>query len=324
MAGDYFEYQLKEKITIGKNQSALVPILAARVAVEKVSLWNENDQFSLRALWLKNTSGLTVDAGTFNVLDADTFAGEGLLDTLHPDERRLLSYAADPALHVKMETQGAQRPVNRVWISKGVMMLWRNQRETRTYTAHNADKTGRSLVIEHPVRPGWTLNDKSPKPAETSASFLRFQLPIGPAATEKLEIEESHLDYVQYQLTNIDDQQVSLLVQEGSLTPAAQDALRRVLDQKNQVESLQAQINSRQHEIDSITKDQARVRENMKALKGTAEGKALLQRYTRQLDQQEDRLNTLQKEISDLQAKHAKAQEDLDQLIQSIALDESR
>src|SRR3974377_1621534 len=53
-AGDYFEYALKEKITIGKNQSALVPILSARVEAEKVSLWNENDQQHLRALWLKN------------------------------------------------------------------------------------------------------------------------------------------------------------------------------------------------------------------------------------------------------------------------------
>ena len=68
MEGDYFEYQLKEKTTIGKNQSALVPILAARVEAEKVSLWNESDRISLRALWLTNTSGLTVDAGTFNVL----------------------------------------------------------------------------------------------------------------------------------------------------------------------------------------------------------------------------------------------------------------
>ena len=323
-AGDYFEYQLKEKITIGKNQSALVPILAARVEADKVSLWNETGRTTLRALWLKNTSGLTVDAGTFNVLDADTFAGEGLLDTLHPDERRLLSYAADSALHVKMESQGAQRPVNRVWISKGIMMLGHEQRDTSTYTAHNADKSARSLVIEHPAREGWKLSEKSPKPAETTSSFLRFQVHVAPGGTEKFEIEESHLDYVQYQLTNIDDQQVALLVQEGSLTPAAQDVLRRVLDQKNQVEALQAQINSRQHEIDAITKDQARVRENMKALKGTAEEKALVQRYTKQLDQQEDRLTVLQKEISELQAQHAKAQGDLDQLIQSIALDDAK
>jgi len=61
----------------------------------------------------------------------------------------------------------------------------------------------------------------------------------------------------------------------------------------------------------------------MKALKGSAEEKALLQRYTRQLDQQEDRLVTLQNQVSDLEAKKNKAAEDLTQMIQSIVMDES-
>ena len=44
--------------------------------------------------------------------------------------------------------------------------------------------------------------------------------------------------------------------------------------------------------------DQQRLRENMKALRGSAEEKQLLQRYTRQLDAQETRLDALQTEIA--------------------------
>ena len=60
----------------------------------------------------------------------------------------------------------------------------------------------------------------------------------------------------------------------------------------------------------------------MKVLKGSAEEQALLQRYTRQLDSQEDRLNTLTKEISDVQEKQAQAQQQLDRMVQEITLDE--
>ncbi len=102
-----------------------------------------------------------------------------------------------------------------------------------------------------------------------------------------------------------------------------QDAFRRVLEQKNKVDSLGTQIKARQHEIETITKDQARVRENMKALKGSAEEKALLQRYAHQLDAQEDRLNALNKEISDLQEKQTQARNQLDQIVQQITLDEN-
>jgi hypothetical protein len=58
-------------------------------------------------------------------------------------------------------------------------------------------------------------------------------------------------------------------------------------------------------------------------VKGSAEEKALLQRYTPQLDQQEDRLTALQKEVSDLGDKKEKADEELSQMMQSIVLDES-
>lgn len=58
--GDYFEYNLKQSITIGKNQSALVPILQSRIEAEKVTLWSASGlQRALRALWIKNASGQT-------------------------------------------------------------------------------------------------------------------------------------------------------------------------------------------------------------------------------------------------------------------------
>ena len=73
--GDLFEYKLKDHVTIRKNQSALVPILQARIDAEKVSVWNPSESSVLRALWVDNTSALTLDGGSFNVLEGDAFAG---------------------------------------------------------------------------------------------------------------------------------------------------------------------------------------------------------------------------------------------------------
>jgi len=320
--GDYFEYNLKQKITIGKNQSALVPILQSRIDAEKVTIWNENTREIRRALWITNSSGLTLDSGTFNILDSDTFAGEGLIETVHPAERRLISYAADPALRVTMEQESSERPVSRIHIVKGLMYLTREQRDSRKYTLHNADTTSRDVVIEHPARENWKLTE-GPKPEETTASYLRFRVTVPAGQTGNLKIEEFHPESSEFVLTNLDEKQVAFITQQRQITPAMQEAFRRVLDQKNKVDSLGAQIKSRQHEVETITKDQARLRENMKALKGSAEEKALLQRYTRQLDTQEDRLNTLNKEISDLQEKQTQARNQLDQIVQQITLDET-
>src|SRR5262249_5410036 len=96
--GDLFEYKIKQPVTIRKNQSALVPILQARIDAEKVSLWAPGNQRALRALWLTNSSGLTLDRGTFSIQEGETFAGEGLVDPIKPGEKRLISYAADPSI----------------------------------------------------------------------------------------------------------------------------------------------------------------------------------------------------------------------------------
>jgi chromosome segregation ATPase len=177
-------------------------------------------------------------------------------------------------------------------------------------------------VIEHPLREGWKLAE-GPKAEETSASFYRFRVSVEPGKSAELPVEEYHPLETSYQLSNLNNDQVVLLTQQGRMTPALQDVFRRVLDQQNQVAALAAQLQSHQQEVESITKDQARLRENMKALKGSAEEKALLQRYTRQLDSQEDRLNTLTKEISDVQEKHAQAQQQLDRMVQEVTLDEN-
>jgi hypothetical protein len=320
--GDYFEYNLKQKITIGKNQSALVPILQSRIDAEKVTIWNENSREIRRALWITNSSGLTLDSGTFNILDSDTFAGEGLIETVHPAERRLISYAADPALQVTMEQESSEKPITRIRIVKGLMYLTREQNDNRKYALHNADTSPRDVVIEHPARENWKLTE-GPKPEETSASYLRFRVNVPAGQTAKLQIAEFHPETSELVLTNLDEKQIAFITQQRQITPAMQDAFRRVLDQKNKVDSLGTQIKARQREIENITKDQARVRENMKALKGSAEEKALLQRYAHQLDSQEDRLNTLNKEISDLQEKQTQARNQLDQIVQQITLDEN-
>ena len=320
--GDYFEYNLKQKITIGKNQSALVPILQSPIGAEKVTIWNENTREIRRALWITNSSGLTLDSGTFNILESDTFAGEGLIETVHPAERRLISYAADPALRVTMEQEWSEKPITRIHIVKGLMYLTREQNDNRKYTLHNADTFSRDVVIEHPARENWKLSE-GPKPEETSASYLRFRVAVPAGQTANLQIAEYHPASSEFALTNLDEKQIALITQQRQITPAMQDAFRRVLEQKNKVDSLGTQIKARQHEIETITKDQARVRENMKALKGSAEEKALLQRYAHQLDTQEDRLNALNKEISDLQEKQNQARNQLDQIVQQITLDEN-
>jgi hypothetical protein len=320
--GDLFEYKLKERVTIRKNQSALVPIVHAEIAAEKVSLWNESQGSPrpLRALWLTNSSNLTLDGGSFSVLEDETFAGEGLLDPLKPGEKRLLSYATDLGMMVDTKRESESQRVTRVRILRGVMIHTSELRERKTFTIRNEDTAARTVVIEHPVRPGWKLA-KDLTPTETTPSYHRFRVAVESKKTTALVVNESHLLDSNYSITNLTDDQIALFLRQKTINAEVEAALRRIVAQKNVVAGFSAQINQRNAQIQKIFEDQQRLRENMKALKGSAEEKALLLRYTAQLNDQETRLDSLRKELADLEAQRQRAQSELDKMVQDLTLD---
>src|SRR5262249_39633228 len=117
--GDLFEYKLKDRVTLKKNQSALVPIAQIEIDAGKGSLCSDTAGSGrpLRALWVKNTSSLTLDGGSFSVLENEVFAGEGLTDPIKPGERRLLSYATDLGLLIEAQKTNQPEHMTKVKIS---------------------------------------------------------------------------------------------------------------------------------------------------------------------------------------------------------------
>jgi hypothetical protein len=320
--GDLFEYKLKDRVTIRKNESALVPIVQAHVEAEKVSLWSSGLGSSrpLRALWLTNSSPLTLDGGSFSVLEGEAFAGEGLTDPIKPGEKRLLSYAAD--LGVRVDAKSASNPqhVTMVRIAHGVMIQTCELREETTYTVRNDDTAPRTVLIEHPRRADWLIAPEVSDPDETTMDAYRFRLPVGAKATSTLAVREFKPLNSNYQISDIDENQLKLFVQQKSINPEIEAAFRKIIEQKNQISALEDEISKRDDETKKIYDDQQRLRENLKALKGSAEERALTQRYTQQLNDQETRLETLQKESADLQTKHDQAQEALDKMVEDPTL----
>ena len=101
-----------------------------------------------------------------------------------------------------------------------------------------------------------------------------------------------------YPLTNLDDDQIKLFLQQESITPEIEAAFRKIVEQKGRVAALDEEIAKRRDETQKIYDDQQRLRENLKALKGSPEERALTQRYTQQLANQETRLANVAARVS--------------------------
>jgi len=273
-----------------------------------------------RALWLTNSSGNTLDGGSFSVMEEDTFAGEGIFDPIRPGEKRLVSYALDLAVNASSKNSIEAQRVTHVSISRGVMKQTSEVREKKTYTFRNEDTSPRSMIVEHPVRRGYELRG-DPRPEETTADWMRFRVHVDPKQTATLVVEEARPLENSYQLTNINAQQLELFVRQRSIDTTVEGTLRKILAQKDAISALDSQKEERNGEMTKIFDDQQRLRENMKALKGSPEEKALLQRYTQELNDEETRLDTLRKEVSQLEQQSASAQEALDKMIEGLSFD---
>ncbi len=310
-----------------------MPILQTKLPIERVTLWSQQQPVALRALWLTNSSTLTLDRGSFSIVENGNFGGEGLLDPIHPGEKRLLSYAADQAVHVTEHGNHNEHHVNRLQISKGVLTETSTDVAELTYDVRNAAPDERTVILEHPLRPRWELTgaggkgSPEPKPTETTATAYRFRLVVAPAQTGHLHFAERHtnFEYIRLldQFRDRNEDQLILLLHNASASPATMAALQPVFDAHHAVLALDDQIHAREAEIASITTDQARLRENMKALKGSPEEKALLSRYTGELNAQEDRLNALNQQLAQLRIQRTAADQEFQNKLQALTLDET-
>ena len=194
------------------------------------------------------------------------------------------------------------------------------ERQENTYTIHNRDTSARTIVIEHPARPGWKLSDDE-KPAETSASFQRFQLTVEPKKTATLVVKEYRPIRNSYQLTNVTDSDIKYFLEQQMINAELEKALRRIVSQKSEIAVIEAVITGRRSQVSNISDDQQRVRENLKALKGSTEEKALVERYVRQLSEQEDRVQSLRREIAEMQQKRDAAQSTLNEMIAALQME---
>lgn len=125
----------------------------------------------------------------------------------------------------------------------------------------------------------------------------------------------------QVAITSLSTDHVALILRGRTLDPSTEPQLRAVIDQARELSRLAADIGSRRSESERIGSDQVRLRENLKALRGSDAERQLIERYTGQLNVQEDRLDALRREMETIEAQRVTAQQTLNRLVAGLSLD---
>lgn len=329
--GATFAYRVSEPVTVGRFESAMIPIVVATVEAHAVS-WYDADvlrDHPLRAVRLVNDSGLHLAAGPVTVFDEGGFAGQAMMADVVPDDSRMLAYAVDLDLRASVSSESEpERVVSAVLRGSVLETSWRSVLTTR-YRLEPRGDGAPFVVVEHPQRAGFTV--VSPEgPVETGDAW-RFGVEIGadvapdPTVPAHLSCTDDacvltvvmeRIEGRRTAVANVGGDQIAFYLENVELTAADREALEAILALQRRMGELDRQVVSLESQVNEVFRDQSRIRDNMSALERSS---ALYRRYLADLEAQENLLTELREAIADRREERATAQRELDELVARLA-----
>ncbi len=315
--GELFEYRFSTPVTVKQGESAMLPFLQQKLGARKLLIYSES--FGLNpqnAAELTNSTGKTLDGGPITVYDANSYAGEALVETLKAGDKRLISYGVDLGTRITTKIDSSAANVREIHLRRGVLTTRNAIQETKTYTINNVDANRKTLIIEHPLRQGYTLLSET-KPKEVTSTAQRFEVAIGGKATETFVVREERLYDQTQTITNMTPDVLASLTQNRPLSAAGRTQLDRILAKKREIAANQAQAQSVTANLNNLNADQERFRQNIDSLRNVAGQEQLVQQYARQLSTSEAQLTTLRDQQTQLQRAAGTLQAELNTLIEN-------
>ncbi|MEI8393489.1 MAG: hypothetical protein WCF85_02055 [Rhodospirillaceae bacterium] len=307
-------------VSVANGHSLLMPIINRAVPAERLALYQASTEphHPLAAVRLSNDGTGALPPGILTLYERTekgevTYIGDARLSMLPAGERRLLSFAVDHSLTVD-RSSSESRLLARARIVDGVLQLAVADREAVTYTIAGSARDTRRMLIEHPRRAGWEPASGGPVP-EVTADAWRFTVEVPAGKTISFVVTLVHPRQERFELVELPVDQVGLYVHSDELPADLRKMLSGVAERKAALAERERVVEQVEQDQEAINKDQERLRQNLQAV---GQGSDIGRRYMAKLGEQEDRLEGLNKKMTDAKAAEAAARQALVALVRGL------
>ena len=315
--GELFEYHIPAPVTVRRNESAMLPFLQQKVDTRKLLIYSDQSStHPLDAAEITNSTGKTLDGGPITVYDTGAYAGEALMETLKSGDKRLISYGVDLGTRITTRFDSKSDMIREIHARRGILTARMAAIETRTYTIFNVDQKAKTLIIEHPARPDYTLLDR--KPWEKTTNAYRFEVKLAPGATEKFPVAEERVYENAFAITDLTPDLLFTYVSNKTLSDAARKQLEQIAGQKRQIAATATEMQRLDSQISEVVRDQDRLRQNIGSLNQVSGQQQQVQAYARQLANQESQIASLRDRRAELDKKRAALESEMRNAIESM------
>ena len=186
------------------------------------------------------------------------------METLKAGDKRLISYAVDLDTRITEAFGSKQAIVREIHANRGILTTKLAGEETRTYTIRNIDKKAKTLILEHPLRSGYTLLNQ--KATEKTPGAYRFEIALAPGAGQEFVVAEERVFDQSFGITNLTPDQILSYVRNRVLSDAGRRQLQDIAGKKSQIAENDRGLQETERQIRDLSADEERIRQNIGSL----------------------------------------------------------
>jgi ubiquitin len=204
-------YKAKERVSLAKNSSAMVPLATKRLKGDRVLHYDpkESEVSVKKAIHLKNNSELVLCCGDMSIFDDGRFAAQVSFTPMIPGDEELVMYGDDSSVDVsrfapkamtreedeifKVELIEEKRNASGESAFKCVR-CWHRSKLVTKYTLKNcsSENSVPKLYVDHtasPLHMGYSIKTTE-KCVSATANWSRFEFSLGPEQEIEFKVEE--------------------------------------------------------------------------------------------------------------------------------------
>lgn len=322
--GEMFHYKLRHPVTVKRNGSALVPLVGQEASGGKVLLYNAAERRTnpFAAVELTNTTGLTLEGGPLLVIEGGSYAGEAMLDTLKPDDRRIVPYAVDLAVRAECEHHHRHDQVHQVSVAGGVLSMRSDEVVSTTYLFAQSEARAKVLWLEHPLRHGWELHDTAAE-TERSATCYRWRLEL--PASGRLEWSVKLRQPLEHSvsLADLDSDSLSFYRRGGYFTPTAERIVERVPGLFRQRDRARHELERAEERKEAAQQEIERCCKVLPSLSNSTQEAQLRAEYVSAIQASEQVLKTVRAEVERLETELASREDEISDALSDMSFEKT-
>ncbi|WP_165814590.1 DUF4139 domain-containing protein [Labrenzia sp. 011] len=307
-------FTLPYPVSLQSGDTLSAPIVDQVVSAETVSVFQPESGLPhpVAAILIENETDTSLPKGILTVYDQrEGYVGDAQIGGMPAGEGRMASFATDRKVRIAQRTQPDDTIVS-IKVADGVLTASVRQRSETVYAIKGAPDGDRTIIIEHPKRPGWAFS--SPQEMESTATHHRLRVEVPEGATETVTALAERTISETHALMSSDEH---MLLDLAGRSPDAETAakLRDLAGLQAEISRIEWQVRQLRERKDEETRDQERHRSNLSAVQPGAD---LYKRAARNLADSETRIEEIDTEMASLKERQAEIRATLGEAIRTF------